>query len=110
MIISNPVVIRLRKKDERPGNIKQFYVMCADLEDKLKAISNIYGVLAIGQTILFCQTRQSAVWLARKMSEEGHRVRALRRAHCGAAHLRTGPLPHRPGPRPRHHQRLRKGH
>lgn len=77
MIISNPVVIRLRKEEESLENIKQFYVMCTDLEDKFKAISNIYGVLAIGQTIVFCHTRQSAVWLAGKMSEEGHSVSVL---------------------------------
>ncbi|KAG0429911.1 hypothetical protein HPB47_023174, partial [Ixodes persulcatus] len=54
MIISNPVVIRLRKEEESLANIKQYYVQCTSMEDKFNAISNIYGVLSIGQTIIFC--------------------------------------------------------
>lgn len=77
MIISNPVVIRLRKEEESLENIKQFYVLCTDQDEKFKAITNIYGVLAIGQTIVFCHTRQAAVWLAGRMSEEGHTVSVL---------------------------------
>ncbi|XP_050024950.1 DEAD-box helicase Dbp80 [Dermacentor andersoni] len=77
MIISNPVVIRLRKEEETLENIKQYYVVCASKEEKFSAISNIYGVLAIGQTIIFCHTRQAAVWLAGQMTKEGHAVALL---------------------------------
>lgn len=77
MIISNPVVIRLRKEEESLENIRQFYVMCGTNDEKYQAISNIYGVLAIGQTIVFCHTRQAAIWLAAKMSDEGHAVAVL---------------------------------
>lgn len=77
MIISNPVVIRLRKEEESLSNIKQYYVQCTSMEDKFNAISNIYGVLSIGQTIIFCHTRQTAVWLSGQMSKEGHAVALL---------------------------------
>ncbi|CAN7986592.1 unnamed protein product [Ixodes hexagonus] len=77
MIISNPVVIRLRKEEESLANIKQYYVQCSSMEDKFNAISNIYGVLSIGQTIIFCHTRQTAVWLSGKMTKEGHAVALL---------------------------------
>uniref|UniRef100_A0A131Y786 RNA helicase n=1 Tax=Ixodes ricinus TaxID=34613 RepID=A0A131Y786_IXORI len=77
MIISNPVVIRLRKEEESLANIKQYYVQCTSMEDKFNAISNIYGVLSIGQTIIFCHTRQTAVWLSGQMSKEGHAVALL---------------------------------
>uniref|UniRef100_A0A131XF06 RNA helicase n=1 Tax=Hyalomma excavatum TaxID=257692 RepID=A0A131XF06_9ACAR len=77
MIISNPVVIRLRKEEESLENIRQFYVVCSSREEKSSAISNIYGTLAIGQTIIFCHTRQAAVWLAGQMSKEGHAVSLL---------------------------------
>lgn len=77
MIISNPVVIRLRKEEESLENIRQYYVVCSSMEEKFQAISNIYGVLAIGQTIVFCHTRQSAVWLAGQMTKEGHAVALL---------------------------------
>uniref|UniRef100_L7M813 RNA helicase n=1 Tax=Rhipicephalus pulchellus TaxID=72859 RepID=L7M813_RHIPC len=77
MIISNPVVIRLRKEEESLENIRQYYVVCSSKEEKFSAISNIYGVLAIGQTIVFCHTRQAAVWLAGEMTKEGHAVSLL---------------------------------
>lgn len=77
MIISNPVVIRLRKEEESLENIKQYYVLCTGMEDKFNAISNIYGVLSIGQTIIFCHTRKTAVWLSGQMSKEGHAVALL---------------------------------
>jgi ATP-dependent RNA helicase DDX19/DBP5 len=53
-IVSNPVIIRLKREEESLHNIKQYYVMCRNLEDKYIAISNIYGVVTIGQAMIFC--------------------------------------------------------
>lgn len=54
-IVSNPVIIRLKREEESLNNIKQYYVNCKSLEEKYSAISNIYGVVTIGQAIIFCQ-------------------------------------------------------
>jgi ATP-dependent RNA helicase DDX19/DBP5 len=53
-IVSNPVIIRLKREEESLDNIKQYYVMCRNLEEKYAAISNIYGVVTIGQAMIFC--------------------------------------------------------
>lgn len=53
-IVVNPVVIRLLREQESLDNIKQFYVKCRNLDDKYQAISNIYGVITVGQAIIFC--------------------------------------------------------
>lgn len=53
-IVSDPVIIRLRREEESLHNIKQYYVMCRNLDDKYTAISNIYGVVTIGQAMIFC--------------------------------------------------------
>ena len=53
-IIRNPVIIRLRREEESLENIKQYYVHCNTQEDKYQAIANIYGVLTIGQAMIFC--------------------------------------------------------
>jgi ATP-dependent RNA helicase DDX19/DBP5 len=53
-IVPNPVVIKLKREEESLDNIKQYYVMCRNLEDKYKAITNIYGVITIGQAMIFC--------------------------------------------------------
>ncbi|XP_011406688.1 PREDICTED: ATP-dependent RNA helicase DDX19A-like [Amphimedon queenslandica] len=77
-IISDPNIIRLRRSEESLDNIKQYYVWCtAGDEGKYTALTNIYGVLTIGQCIVFCRTRKSAIWLAGKMNKDGHAVALL---------------------------------
>lgn len=76
-IVSNPVVIRLRRDEETLENVKQYYVLCRSVERKFDAISNIYGGLSIGQTIIFCHTRSTALWLSERMTGEGHAVALL---------------------------------
>lgn len=53
-IVSDAVVIRLRKEEESLDNIKQYYVMCSSSEEKYEALANLYGALTIGQTMVFC--------------------------------------------------------
>lgn len=77
IIVPNPIIIRLLREEESLDNIKQYYVKCKNTEDKYKAICNIYGVITIGQAIIFCHTRKSASWLSEKMSKDGHSVAVL---------------------------------
>lgn len=53
-IIPDPVIIRLRKEQESLDNIKQYYVWCDNEEKKYEALANLYGVLTIGQSMVFC--------------------------------------------------------
>jgi len=76
-IVSNPVTIKLRREEESVGNIKQYYVNCDTPEAKYRSIANIYGVVTIGQAIIFCHTRKTASWLVEKMTDEGHAVALL---------------------------------
>lgn len=77
IIVSNPIIIRLLREEESLDNIKQYYVKCKSAEDKYRAICNIYGVITIGQAIIFCHTRKTASWLSEKMSKDGHSVAVL---------------------------------
>jgi len=76
-IVSNPVTIKLRKEEESLDNIKQYYVHCETPEAKYQSIANIYGVVTIGQAMIFCHTRKTAGWLVEKMTAEGHAVALL---------------------------------
>lgn len=76
-IVSDAVVIRLRKEEESLDNIKQYYVMCSSSEEKYEALANLYGALTIGQTMVFCHTRKAVNWLAEKLSKDGHAVALL---------------------------------
>ena len=60
-VVPHPLVIRLRREEESLDNIKQFYVVCRDKEDKFQALSNMYGVVLIGQCIVFCHVRTSSL-------------------------------------------------
>ncbi len=53
----DPILIKLRRQDESLNYIKQFYVKCDIFEKKYKALSNIYGLVTIGQSIIFCQVK-----------------------------------------------------
>lgn len=53
-IVPSPITIRLKKEEEVLDNIKQYYVKCRDQDVKYQAIANIYGVITIGQAIIFC--------------------------------------------------------
>lgn len=53
-IISDPIIIRLRREEESLENIRQFYVICGGMEEKFGALCNMYGVLSVGQCIVFC--------------------------------------------------------
>ena len=53
-VVPDPISIRLHREEESLDNIKQYYVVCRDEEDKFQALSNMYGVVSIGQCIVFC--------------------------------------------------------
>ncbi|XP_050308395.1 DEAD-box helicase Dbp80 [Anthonomus grandis grandis] len=76
-IVKNPIVIRLKREEESLDNIAQYYVRCANPEQKYTAVTNIYGMLGLGQAIIFCHTRKTASWLSEKMSSDGHAVAVL---------------------------------
>jgi len=76
-IVTNPVTIKLRREEESLDNINQVYVDCPTPEAKFRSIENIYGVVTIGQAMIFCRTRETVKWLAEKMRDQGHAVALL---------------------------------
>ena len=58
LIWSVTSVLPLFREEESLDNIKQYYVECMSEESKYQAISNIYGVITIGQAIIFCHVSQ----------------------------------------------------
>lgn len=54
VIPRSPIVIKLRREEESLDNIKQFFIECPDMEHKFQALSNIYGTISIGQSMIFC--------------------------------------------------------
>lgn len=73
----NANTISLRREELSVDTIKQFYMDCADESEKLDLLIAIYGLLTIGQSIIFVQKRITGDEVARSMSEAGHTVASL---------------------------------
>jgi ATP-dependent RNA helicase DDX19/DBP5 len=76
-VVSNPMIIRLKREEESLENIHQYYIECRDQQDKFEALSNIYGSISIGQSMIFCHTRRTASWLTEQMTKQGNAVALL---------------------------------
>ncbi|XP_078064172.1 ATP-dependent RNA helicase DDX19A-like [Mustelus asterias] len=76
-IVTDPNIIKLAREQLTLENIKQYYVLCTEDEDKYQALVNIYTAITIAQAIIFCQTRKTAHWLTSKLTGDGHRVALL---------------------------------
>jgi ATP-dependent RNA helicase DDX19/DBP5 len=76
-LVLNPIELFLKREEETLSNIRQTFVLTPTIEEKYKALANIYATISIGQCMIFCRTRATAYWLAEKMSKEGHQVGLL---------------------------------
>jgi len=53
-VVHDAIIIKLKREEQSLDNIKQYYIECTSLEDKFSALSNIYGSISIGQSMIFC--------------------------------------------------------
>ncbi|CAG8565945.1 13141_t:CDS:2 [Funneliformis caledonium] len=54
--------------------ISQFYMDCKNEQHKFQVLDDLYTLLTIGQSIIFVQKRDTADIIARRMTENGHKV------------------------------------
>ncbi|GAK66068.1 ATP-dependent RNA helicase DBP5 [Moesziomyces antarcticus] len=69
--------IRLKQEELSVEGIKQFYMDCRDENHKYEVLVELYNLLTIGQSIIFCAKRETADRIAQKMTAEGHKVDSL---------------------------------
>ncbi|GFF33078.1 ATP-dependent RNA helicase dbp5 [Aspergillus udagawae] len=69
--------ITLQHEELTVEGIKQLYLDCADGEDKYKTLVQLYGLLTVGSSIIFVQTRVAAQEIEKRMTAEGHTVVSL---------------------------------
>mmetsp|Transcript_11108 Transcript_11108/g.20961 ORF Transcript_11108/g.20961 Transcript_11108/m.20961 type:complete len:550 (+) Transcript_11108:57-1706(+) len=79
-------VIKVSKEQLTVGSIRQTYKVCVDEEDKYQQLTEIYGALDVGQSIIFFNSRKKAFDLAQKMQENGFAVSLI----CGSPETRNG--------------------
>ncbi|EIM91469.1 ATP-dependent RNA helicase DBP5 [Stereum hirsutum FP-91666 SS1] len=76
--------IELRRNEITVENIKQFYMDCKDEVKKYDVLVQLYHILTIGQSIIFCERRETADKISKRMTDEGHKVASLHGAKDSA--------------------------
>ncbi|KAJ3300871.1 RNA helicase required for poly(A+) mRNA export [Kappamyces sp. JEL0829] len=69
--------LALRQEEVSVDGIKQFYMDCKNEAHKAQVLCDIYGLLTIGQSIVFVRQRKTADMLHAKMEGDGHAVTSL---------------------------------
>ncbi|KII85166.1 hypothetical protein PLICRDRAFT_166743 [Plicaturopsis crispa FD-325 SS-3] len=69
--------IELQKEELSVEGIRQFYMDCRNEEHKYDILVQLYSLLTIGQSIIFCQHRHTADRISARMTAEGHKVASL---------------------------------
>ncbi|KAH8823006.1 P-loop containing nucleoside triphosphate hydrolase protein [Flagelloscypha sp. PMI_526] len=85
--------IELQREELSVDSIRQFYMDCRDTEHKYDILVQIYSLLTVGQSIIFCQvrfflklflirthlskSRTAADRISQRMTQEGHKVSSL---------------------------------
>lgn len=77
--------IEVKKEDLTLTTITQTYIDVGDKSRKFQQLSDLYGALNVGQSIIFVNTRHAAFELAKLLKAESHTVSLI----CGTQ--KTGP-------------------
>ncbi|KZT01370.1 DEAD-domain-containing protein [Laetiporus sulphureus 93-53] len=83
-VAPNANKIELKENELSVDNIRQFYMDCRNEEHKYDVLVSLYSLLTIGQSIIFCQRRNTADRIAQRMTAEGHKVASLHGAKDAA--------------------------
>ena len=75
--VPNANSLELKQEELNVDGIKQLYMDCESVEHKFEVLCELYGLLTIGSSIIFVETRATADSLAAMMTKEGHKVSVL---------------------------------
>ena len=76
-VVPNANMISLKREELSVDAIKQLYLDCNSEEQKYQTLCDIYGLCNIGQSIIFCERRNTADEIAKRMQSDGHKVVVL---------------------------------
>eukprot|EP00158_Paraphelidium_tribonemae_P004356 Partr_v1_DN26710_c0_g1_i4_m9129 putative ATPdependent RNA helicase len=76
-VVPDANMIQLKREELSVEAIRQLYLDCQNEEQKYETLCNIYGLCNIGQSIIFCHTRNTADKIAARMQSDGHKVTVL---------------------------------
>jgi translation initiation factor 4A len=76
-ILQNPVRILIPPNQVRLNQIQQFFVDLEREEFKFDCLCDLYKNLSIQQTVIFCNKKQKAEWIAERMTASGLHVTCI---------------------------------
>jgi len=83
-VAPNASKIVVKREELTLEGIKQYFMEFKSVHEKFDALTNLYGVLNIGQSIVFVHTRATAKDLCRRMREKDYSVSLLHGADMSA--------------------------
>ncbi|CAR26680.1 hypothetical protein ZYGR_0H05020 [Zygosaccharomyces rouxii] len=69
--------LELQRNEVNVSAIKQLYMDCNDESHKYEVLTELYGLLTIGSSIIFVSTKKTANLLYARLKQEGHQVSIL---------------------------------
>ncbi|KPM44724.1 ATP-dependent RNA helicase DBP5 [Neonectria ditissima] len=72
--------LKLQRSELTVKGISQMFIDCPDDNQKYDILCKLYGLMTIGQSVIFVKTRESANEIQRRMTADGHKVSALHAA------------------------------
>ncbi|OAA58239.1 DNA/RNA helicase, DEAD/DEAH box type [Cordyceps fumosorosea ARSEF 2679] len=79
----NAHTLKLQRSELTVKGISQMFIDCPDDNTKYDVLCKLYGLMTIGQSVIFVKTRESANEIQRRMVADGHKVSALHAAFDG---------------------------
>ncbi|OAQ61806.1 ATP-dependent RNA helicase DBP5 [Pochonia chlamydosporia 170] len=69
--------LTLKTKELTVKGISQMFIDCPDENARYDILCKLYGLMTIGQSVIFVKTRKSANEIQRRMTDDGHKVTVL---------------------------------
>ncbi|UNI20784.1 RNA helicase [Purpureocillium takamizusanense] len=79
----NAHTLKLQRSELTVKGISQMFIDCPDDHTRYEVLCKLYGLMTIGQSVIFVKTRESANEIQRRMVADGHKVSALHAAFDG---------------------------
>ena len=73
----NPLNILIKKEELTLEGIKQFYIDCEKNDYKFETLCDLYALISVSQTIIYCNHYQCVDQLARNMQENNFKVSSI---------------------------------
>jgi translation initiation factor 4A len=73
----NPLNILIKKEELTLEGIKQFYIDCEKNDYKFETLCDLYSLISVSQTIIYCNHYQCVEQLTRKLQENNFKVSCI---------------------------------